>query len=437
MDITLRTPLSFSEIGKKENQEDRLYPSSGASPSTRTFILCDGMGGHARGEVAAEVVSATLGSSLDGDSSPEVSASGFEAALSGCYKALDEKLPGDDNRRPGTTLTCLRIGSNGVLAAHIGDSRIYQVRPGAGIMFRTEDHSLVNELVRAGQITEAEARVHPRRNVITRAMMPGASNPPKADVAILTDVRAGDFFFICCDGVLEKLQEDRLIKILSNSATNDSAKLSAIKAICDTGTRDNYTAWLIPVADVTGNDTHEGRPVITLSNVAPARPNSPAAKAAPAKNAGKRGIVLGIFILCIIVAALIIMLRGSKDESPAADAPKIENKKPVEEQEPAATSKPQDDTERQRDAVRKTRDTRPAAPKPETSAPERNNAPKEDVPATPDARQGAAANAAAAAASNRRKTETTPAPATEEPEKKTEPAKTEPKPDSDPEPISE
>ncbi len=104
MDITLRTPLSFSEIGKKENQEDRLYPSSGASPSTRTFILCDGMGGHARGEVAAEVVSATLGSSLDGDSSPEVSASGFEAALSGCYKALDEKLPGDDNRRPGTKI---------------------------------------------------------------------------------------------------------------------------------------------------------------------------------------------------------------------------------------------------------------------------------------------------------------------------------------------
>lgn len=429
--------MSFSEIGKKENQEDRLYPSSGASPSTRTFILCDGMGGHARGEVAAEVVSVTLGGKLDEDHSADVSVAKFETALSGCYKALDEKLPGDDNRRPGTTLTCLRIGSNGVLAAHIGDSRIYQVRPGAGIMFRTEDHSLVNELVRAGQITEAEARVHPRRNVITRAMMPGTSNPPKADVAILTDVRAGDFFFICCDGVLEKLQEDRLIKILSNSATTDEAKLSAIKAICDTGTRDNYTAWLIPVADVAGNDTPEGRPVITLEHATDAKSRPTAAKA-PAKETGKRVIAygIGILILCAIAAVLMITLRDSGEDKTVADAPIIENEKTTEDQ--AVTSKPQDDTERQRDAVRRTRDKRPEAPKPETSATEDGNAPKENIPASPDAKQGAAANAAAAAASKRRKDEPTPVPTPEEPEKKPEPAKTDPEPASDPDkPITE
>ncbi len=72
---------------------------------------------------------------------------------------LDAKLGAESDRRPGTTLTALCLGTNGALAAHIGDSRIYQVRPGVGIIYRTTDHSLVAEMVARGEMTEEEAMV--------------------------------------------------------------------------------------------------------------------------------------------------------------------------------------------------------------------------------------------------------------------------------------
>lgn len=435
MDITLRTPLSFTEIGKKDTQEDRLYPQSGANAANRTFILCDGMGGHARGEVAAEIVSGTLGRKLDSDSAAGVSTAVFNEALSCCYKALDENLPCEDSRRPGTTLTCIRLGDNGVLAAHIGDSRIYQVRPGVGIMFRTEDHSLVNELVRAGQITEAEARVHPRRNVITRAMMPGTTNPPHADTMILTDVRDGDFFFLCCDGVLEKLTEARLIKILSNSATTDAAKISAIKAVCDTGTRDNYTVWLIPVDRVEGNDSPEGRPVITLEDAtagtARAEARAFAAQKSERKATGRQGIIYGagILVLCAIIAVLTIMLfSGDDDKEEGKQADRIESPEAAETTPEAA---PADNgagsargaAERVRGSRKAGKETKTETAKPDKPEPAAKPEVKpEETVSTPEA---SAAAAAAAMAKKPKKNEPQPQPepqAVPEPEPKPEPA---------------
>lgn len=426
MDITLRTPISFSELGQKDNQEDRLYPAAGASAASRTFIMCDGMGGHERGEVAAEIVSRTLGTTLDADSATSVSEESFNTALKQCYKTLDENLSGNDTRKPGTTLTCIRLGSNGVLEAHIGDSRIYQVRPGVGIMFRTEDHSLVNELVRAGQLTEAEARVHPRRNVITRAMMPGATNPAHADVSVLTDVRDGDFFFLCCDGVLEKLTESQLIKILSNSATTDAAKMSAIKATCDTGTRDNYTAWLVPVDKVSGNDTPEGRPVITVKTATATEGGAmKAVKDVQKKEisaTGKRGIIYGagIFVLCALVAVLALILFGGSDSGDQKE--KDTKEQPIEKTEAAEseTTEAEETTtaETARDAARSVR-TQRKKDKKETADPENPAKPEEaKLPeeAKPNTENNAAA--AAAAATSRRKTD----------------PKTEPEPISEPTP---
>lgn len=322
MEITLRTPLFFSEIGNKDNQEDRLYPAYGATKSSRTFILCDGMGGHARGEVAAEVVSESLGKALDSQAATTVSPAEFEKALDVCRRALDESLPDDNDKRPGTTLTCLQFGDNGALVAHIGDSRIYQIRPGKGIMMRTEDHSLVNELVRAGQLTEAQARVHPRRNVITRAMMPGAKNPAPADVAVITDIQAGDYFLLCCDGVLERLSESALINIISDITLDDSGKLATIKALCDKGTRDNYTAWLVPVDTVTDAPA-PGNPVITLETLRlqemeAGTPATVEAQAVSANNKKIKGslLVIGFVAIAAIIVYAIIMFSGSNDKVP-------------------------------------------------------------------------------------------------------------------------
>lgn len=256
MEIILGVPGAFSEQGQKSNQEDRYMPPRPQMAESKCFVLCDGMGGHEHGEVAAEIVS----KSLYGFMTKGAPASGedimteerFSEALALTNSELD-KMPVTEGKRPGTTMTCLYFAENGVFGAHIGDSRIYQVRPGQGILFRSRDHSLVNDLLRAGELTEEEARTFPRKNVITRAMQPGLDRPFRADTTLLTDVKAGDYFFMCCDGILEQLTDEQLVKILEDSALTEKEKLDAIYDTCFGRTRDNFTCILIPVKEVVGS----------------------------------------------------------------------------------------------------------------------------------------------------------------------------------------
>lgn len=258
----LRQPLSFSEIGKKPNQEDYLWPlQTEATAQHRIFIVCDGVGGSEKGEVASQTAATALGTYLtthwpaDGVVTKEV----FNKALAHAYKALDDAEPVvDENARMGTTMTCVVFHTDGVLLAHIGDSRIYHVRPAlasseehpSGIMHQTEDHSLVNDLLRVGEITEEEAANFPHKNVITRAMQPHLERPYRADIVNLTDIAAGDYFFLCTDGVLEQLTNEQLGSILANDDLDDAGKLEAIKNICNSRTRDNYTCSLIAIDEV-------------------------------------------------------------------------------------------------------------------------------------------------------------------------------------------
>lgn len=260
MEIKIRKPLCFSEIGRKDNQEDYLWPLE-ATTEQRVFIMCDGVGGQDSGEVASQTAATALGEWLtanwpeDGIVTKEI----FETALSRAYDALDavDTADAESVRKMGTTMTCVVLHEGGVLAAHIGDSRIYQVRPSLvieqdkGILYQSWDHSLVNDLFRAGELTKEEARNFPRKNVITRAMQPHLERRCKADIHSLTDIQSGDYLFLCCDGVLERLTNDDLRHILASDAT-DEEKLAAIKAICDEGTRDNYTCWLVPIDGIEG-----------------------------------------------------------------------------------------------------------------------------------------------------------------------------------------
>lgn len=234
--------FSFSEIGQKDNQEDRVYPApQQVSSSQKYFILCDGMGGHDSGEVASATVSTALGKYFDTHPYVVADEEYFNRALSFAYDQLDLKDNGSE-KKMGTTLTCVLFNPDGFLAAHIGDSRIYQFRNGQ-IIFKTRDHSLVNDLIKAGELTEEQARNYPRKNVITRAMQPN-THRAKADVHISNDLQDGDCFFMCCDGVLERMYEEKMIQIFGEKFT-PKEKLSAIKAECDKGTKDNYTCWLI------------------------------------------------------------------------------------------------------------------------------------------------------------------------------------------------
>ena len=254
MKITLRKPLAFSEIGRKENQEDALYPN----PETvdigqRVFLLCDGMGGHEHGEVASNTVAEAMGRALETSTNPREA---FTSAMAAAYDALDAKDTDESGKKMGTTLTCLILDDMGAFVAHIGDSRVYQIRPSSGLVLQTSDHSLVNDLLKAGELTEEEAANYPHKNVITRAMQPHQEQHSKAEIDLQRDVQSGDYFFLCCDGVLEQLTNQRLCEILAMDIP-DPNKLALIKSECDGKTRDNYTCWLIPIDKVEKDSADE------------------------------------------------------------------------------------------------------------------------------------------------------------------------------------
>ncbi|MDR0895217.1 MAG: protein phosphatase 2C domain-containing protein [Prevotellaceae bacterium] len=258
--ISIRQPLCYSEQGERENQEDSFYPAD-PTPDSRVFIVCDGMGGHAKGEVASRTVCDALGSYFEKHPLPDKIRTDEEmeyainTAIDAAYDALDAADSGEEVKKMGTTLTLVCLHRAGCTVAHIGDSRIYQVRPAAEykLLYQSSDHSLVNDLVRIGELTPEEARIDPRRNILTRAMQPHQERRKYAEVHLLKDVQAGDYFFLCSDGVLEQLTTEKLLEILSEKAT-DKEKLEKLKAVCLGKTRDNHTAYLIPIEQVEGED---------------------------------------------------------------------------------------------------------------------------------------------------------------------------------------
>lgn len=270
MEYIIAKPLSIHELGQRANQEDSLYPvSSALNDGSRFFILCDGMGGHESGEVASSTVCEAMGSCFTANPmNGMLKREQFEQALNAAYDALDAKDNPDTEKKMGTTMTFLCLHSGGVTAAHIGDSRIYQIRPGESLpIFRTRDHSLVNDLIRLGEMTEEEARTSKNRNIITRAMQPSQERRAKADISLLTDVRPEDWFYMCSDGMLEQMEDSELVSILTDPSKSDEEKRQ-ILIDRTTGNKDNHTAFLIHVLDVkgtpeqTGNDMTEEIPVV-------------------------------------------------------------------------------------------------------------------------------------------------------------------------------
>ena len=249
---------NLQELGQRTNQEDSLFPALGKSTSDdRLFVLCDGMGGHEKGEVASATVCATLSRVILSAWHPGevLSDELFLQALSAAYDALDAKDNGEE-RKMGTTLTFLCLHASGATVAHIGDSRIYQLRPAsknspARMVFRTQDHSLVNDLVKIGEITEEEAKHHPQKNVITRAMQPCQEYRAKADIAHLTDILPGDYFYMCSDGMLEEASDENILNIITKPNATDEQKLEMLRNVTEEN-KDNHTAHLIHIDGVEG-----------------------------------------------------------------------------------------------------------------------------------------------------------------------------------------
>ncbi|MFI3279521.1 MAG: protein phosphatase 2C domain-containing protein [Rikenellaceae bacterium] len=238
---------SMYELGQRANQEDFIYPSLGCALCKDTlFIVCDGMGGHESGEVASATVcgamSGFLSSQLHGE---EFSEELFKGALSAAYDALDQKDSGAQ-KKMGTTMTLLKLHPAGAFMAHIGDSRIYHIRPATReILYKSRDHSLVNDLYDIGEITLEQMKTSSQRNIITRVMQPHQKYRSKAEIHAASDVRVGDYFLLCTDGVLESLEDDNLVNILSMDVSHHE-KMNILHQLTQNN-KDNHSAYLVYV----------------------------------------------------------------------------------------------------------------------------------------------------------------------------------------------
>ncbi len=255
MRILLYQPQAIHQLGGRKNQEDSIYPLLGeATDQNRVFVVCDGMGGMDKGEVASAAVRDAISKMCESLYDPQkpFTDEQFQRALQQAYDALDAADVKHEGTM-GTTMTFICFHVGGCLVAHIGDSRIYHLRPSMGypdgVRFRSRDHSLVQQLYDLGEISYYGMATSPRKNVILKAMQPYQDQRTKATFAHITDVKPGDYFYLCTDGMLEQMEDDELLSIVGNPDKTDEEKAQQLIELTKNNA-DNHSAYLIKVKDV-------------------------------------------------------------------------------------------------------------------------------------------------------------------------------------------
>lgn len=215
------------------------------------FAVADGMGGHAGGEVASAIAIAGLAGLRDLRTSDDPSGVLLEA-LRGVNADIRDRARRDDGvSGMGTTIAGIaRIGGSRILVFNLGDSRVYRFRGGA-LEQLTEDHSVVGELIRDGQITPDEARRHPQRHVVTRAL--GVEDTIEPAVSAV-DVAVGDCFLVASDGLFNELHDDQMSDLLATPGTVESRARALLDAALLRGARDNVSAVVVVAAGTSGVD---------------------------------------------------------------------------------------------------------------------------------------------------------------------------------------
>ncbi len=220
------------------------------------FAVADGMGGHQGGEVASSTALEALRAAV-ADGAP------IRDAIARANEAVIERAAADDRLRGmGTTMTAATLAAGGtLLIGHVGDSRAYLARDGAFTQI-TEDHSLVEEMVREGELTPEQADVHPRRNIVTRAL----GIDPDVDVDLYpVELRGGDRVLLCSDGLTSMIRPDEIAAILREEADPQQAADRLVDAANAAGGEDNITVVVLDVAgaDAGGSAAPTPRPTPT------------------------------------------------------------------------------------------------------------------------------------------------------------------------------
>jgi protein phosphatase len=203
--------------------------------------VADGMGGHRAGEVASRLAVEALRDAFVADPT----ADGLVAAVHAANAAVWERSESDPELHGmGTTLVAVALVGTSLAVVNVGDSRAYLLQDGR-LRRLTSDHSLVAELVQAGQITEEEARIHPRRNILTRVVGVEPAIEPYVGEAV---PRRGDRLLLCSDGLFNELDEAQIAAILAEEADPTDAATHLVAAAKQAGGSDNITALVLDIA---------------------------------------------------------------------------------------------------------------------------------------------------------------------------------------------
>lgn len=238
---------TLNQIGQRENVEDFISSQQPGMPPV--FIVCDGVGGNNFGEVASQKAVESFYQTLSTQYINIQNLASFRKCIGHALfkfttSMQDFIIENPVGKNASSTLTAVLLKNGVAYLAWCGDSRIYHIRKGE-ILYRTKDHSLVQELVNNNVITEQEAIVHPQKNVITKSLH---AHTDQDDIELheIRNVQAGDFLLLCTDGLLEQFTEERLKETLIAHPGDETPQYDKlIDEICAGKTHDNYSMILV------------------------------------------------------------------------------------------------------------------------------------------------------------------------------------------------
>ena len=238
MPVFVAEEVGLTDVGRQRQANEDSFVE--APP---VFAVADGMGGARAGEVASRMAVEAFGEAHEEHPEPEAQ---LVAIARAANRQIYEMARSDDAYAGmGTTLTAAMVSGHEVTVGHVGDSRLYRLRDG-GLERLTNDHSLVEEYVRAGRLAPEEAESHPQKSIITRAL--GVEADVEVDTLTL-DANDGDVYMICSDGLSGMLSEDEMAQILLERSSLEQAAHALVDAANRAGGRDNITVVLFRLSE--------------------------------------------------------------------------------------------------------------------------------------------------------------------------------------------
>jgi len=240
---------AISHVGKiRSNNQDSGYAGG------HLFVVADGMGGHAGGDVASAItVKEMAGADRSFDSADEAIAALKQALVSANARLTETVFDHGELTGMGTTVSAMVLVGSHVAIAHIGDSRIYRLR-GSTLTQITSDHTFVQRLVDSGRITVEEAAVHPRRSVLMR-VLGDVDATPEIDT-LIEQTEPGDRWLICSDGLSSYVSEDKIVASFDADRDANDVAQRLVKESLDQGAPDNITVVVVDI-DGSGDASHQ------------------------------------------------------------------------------------------------------------------------------------------------------------------------------------